>query len=95
MAGLRPGCTSLQESVFRSVADLHSCRSECSSAFNNRGISYKQLGKTIQAIEDYRQCLQIDPSDEYARKNLELCEQEEAAKSQSVRGMAVRLARPR
>ena len=62
--------------------------SQCSSAFNNRGIAHKQLGETVQAIEDYRKCIAIDPNDEYARKNLEISEQEEAAKSKSVVGLA-------
>lgn len=72
---------------------LFVCTRTCSSAYNNRGISYKQLGKTLQAVDDYRKCLEIDPSDEYARKNLELCEEEEAAKSKSLVGIATTVAK--
>lgn len=48
----------------------------CASAYNNRGISYKQENKVELAIADYRACLKLEPSDEYAMKNLQLCEEE-------------------
>jgi tetratricopeptide (TPR) repeat protein len=56
----------------------------CASAYNNRGISYKQEGKVELAIADYRACLKLEPQDEYAAKNVELCEQELAAQGKRV-----------
>ena len=58
--------------------------STCASAYNNRGIAYKQDGKTELAIADYRTCLQLEPSDEYAQKNLLMCEEELRSKGGSV-----------
>lgn len=58
--------------------------SSCASAYNNRGISYKQEGKVELAIADYRACLRLEPQDEYAAKNLQLCEQELAAQGRRV-----------
>ena len=55
----------------------------CASAYNNRGIAFKQLGELSKAVADYREALKIDPEDAYARKNVALVEAELANPSAS------------
>ena len=41
-----------------------------SDAYNNRGISYKALGRRAEAIADFRKAQSIDPADQVSREQL-------------------------
>ena len=42
-------------------------------AYNNRGISYKNLGQYERAIQDFDKAIQINPNDNYAYNNRGVC----------------------
>ena len=46
------------------------------NAYNNRGLAKKNLGQYKDALKDYKKALELDPNNEYARKNIQIIQNE-------------------
>jgi hypothetical protein len=44
----------------------------CVEAYNNRGLSYRELGRRAEAIADFRKAQSIDTDDQISRRLLRM-----------------------